>query len=179
MTEISQNPVSIAATAMGVFRSEMEAIDKIGGKVGRRAALLTRVILTAMGISGVYLVYLVYIMTSDLETMVGKFENMHNHMGTMSSEMKQITQSVTHMGTNVQGMPSIARDMLAMSGSVDGMLTSIGQIDLTIDGMNVSVYQMGQGTTEMTYRFSNLSTVVGRMNRNVNTMLGPFNMLPR
>jgi len=96
--DINDELIAIAAEGMEVFRVEMETIDRLSHKIGRKTSRIIRVVLGLLGVVSLYLVVLTFNMGQDLSAMIGSLDAMYIEFGSMSSEMNQITTHVANMG---------------------------------------------------------------------------------
>lgn len=176
---INDELVAIAAEGMEVFRVEMETIDRLSHKIGRKTSRIIRVVLGLLGVVSIYLVFLTFNMGRDLSAMIDSLDAMYIEFGSMSSEMSQITAHVANMGNNIQGMPAIAEDMRHLNADVGDMLVSVEIMNRDMGGMDANMHEVSANTTEMSYRFYNVQQAVNMMQYDVYQMLRPIDMMPR
>ncbi|OOY42895.1 hypothetical protein BOV91_05545, partial [Solemya velum gill symbiont] len=150
------NAIDIIADTMLEFREEMEFFNNAGTKIAARTRLIIRVGFTALAISSVVLIYMIYLMANNMSAMTTHMVDMYNNFGSMSQDMQAITKTVDLMENNVSGVPLIAESMnmidnnvITMNESVSGMNQSIAAIDNDMVGINVNMQ-------EMTGRLSNM-----------------------
>jgi DNA anti-recombination protein RmuC len=187
MTEETNNPkqshspksaIDIIADTMLEFREEMEFFNNAGTRIAARTRLIIRVGFTALLISSVILVYMIYQMANNMSAMTTHMVDMYNNFGSMSQDMKAITNTVDLMGNNVAGVPLIAesmtlidRDVSTMNDSVYGINQNIAAIDNDMIGINTNMQ-------EMTGRLSNMKHSVNSMSYDVNDMSQPMTSGP-
>lgn len=187
MTEETNNPkqsnsppsaIDIIADTMLEFREEMEFFNNAGTKIAARTRLIIRVGFSALLISSVILVYMIYLMAENMSAMTTHMVDMYNNFGSMSQDMQAITKTVDLMGNNVSGVPLIAesmnlidKDVNTMNDSVQGMNQSMAAIDYDMNGINTNMQ-------EMTGRLSNMKHSVNSMSYDVNDMSQPMTSGP-
>jgi len=97
----------------------------------------------------------------------------------MSTEMRQITSHVKNMGQNVHGLPSIGQNMQYLNGDVGDMQVSLEGVSRDMGAVDANVGYIGNGTSEMSYRFANVQRTVKVMEHDIHNMLRPMSMMPR
>ena len=166
------------ADAMIEFRDEMKSYDVIGTRIAARTNFILRSVFAILFISSIYLVYMIFQMSSNMGIMTGHLESMYGRFGSMSQDMREITQMVDLMGNSISGIPLIAGSMVemneyvgAMNGSVQGMNTSMIAIDNDMAWIDLNM-------REMNSRMSNMNRAVNSMSYDVNEMSQPMNSGP-
>ncbi|MBF0124935.1 MAG: hypothetical protein HQL60_06340 [Magnetococcales bacterium] len=175
--EETRKTLDIITETFGTFRAEMESVDKIAFKIGRRTTRLIRVVLTILAISSTIVLFLVADLTSSLTQMIDSMNAMYNHFGYMSKDMNDITASVNNMGQNIQGIPVIAEAMKQMNHDVAGMDGAVVGMKDNMQSMEQGIVQIDRGVWEMSGRFNSVTMAVSHMNYNVNQMTRPTNMM--
>lgn len=69
---------------MSEFREEMEYSDEIGSGIAAKTRFIMRVVFSTLIISSVYLVYMIYLMASNMTVMNSHLEDMYSSFGSMS-----------------------------------------------------------------------------------------------
>ena len=166
------------ADAMIQFHDEMSNYDVIGTRIAARTNFILRSVFTILFISSIYLVYMIFQMSSNMSIMTGNLESMYGRFGSMSQDMREITRMVDSMGNSISGIPAIAVSMVemneyvgAMNGSVQGMNTSMIAIDNDMAWIDLNM-------RDMTGRMSNMNRAVNSMSYDVNEMSQPMNSGP-
>ena len=179
MSESKNDFVAIASESMEIFRVEMETIDRISRKISGKTSRMIRVVLVFLSVISIYLVYLTYSMSQDLSAMIGSLDEMYVEFGSMSAEMGQITAHVKSMGQNVHGLPSIAQNMQYLNLDVSDMQVSLDGVSQDMQAVDTNVGYIGNGTSEMSYRFANVQRTVKVMEYDIHNMLRPMSIMPR
>lgn len=179
MSSKDNDVVAIVTDGMEVFRAEMETIDRLSHKIGAKTTRIIRIVLTLLAVVSIYLVGLTINMGQDLAKMITSLDDMYVEFGAMSEDMRKITTHVENMGGNINGMPAIGDNMQLLSSDVGGMLTSMQTINRDMSIMHTNITHVGQGTSEMAYRFYNVQKVVGTMGNDIEQMLRPMDIMPR
>ena len=166
------------ADTMTEFRSEMEHFDGLGTKIASRTRFIMKSVFATLVISSIYLLYMIFQMSSNMTIMTTHLESMYGRFGSMSGDMREITRMVDLMGNSISGISTIAdsmtemdRHVSAMSGSVDGMNSSMTAIDNDMAWINSNMH-------EMTGRMAGMSRAVNSMSYDVNEMAAPMNSGP-
>jgi len=179
MSEPKNDFVAIASESMEIFRVEMETIDRISRKISAKTSRMIRVVLAFLAVISVYLIFLTYSMSQDLSSMISSLDEMYVEFGSMSTEMRQITSHVKSMGHNVHGLPSIGQNMQYLNGDVGDMQLSLEGVSRDMEAVDANVGYIGNGTSEMSYRFANVQRTVKVMEHDIHNMLRPMSMMPR
>lgn len=166
------------ADTMLEFRSQMDYYNGMGTRIARRTSFIIKTVFAILTISSIYLLYMIYQMSSNMAIMTTHLESMYGRFGTMAGDMREIASLVDSMGNSISGIPTIADSMTemdqhvsAMRGSVDGMNTSMTAID------NYMIWINGD-MNEMTGRMAGMSHAVNSMSYDVNDMAKPMNSGP-
>jgi len=166
------------ADTMLEFRTEMDYYNGVGTGIARRTSSIIKTVFAILGLSSIYLLFMIYQMSSNMTIMTTHLESMYGRFGTMAGDMREIASLVDSMGNNISGMSMIADSMTemdqyvsAMRGSVDGMNTSMTAIDNYMTWINGNM-------NEMTGRMAGMSHAVNSMSYDVNDMAKPMNSGP-
>jgi len=168
----------VIASTMLEFRNKMDYYNEVGTRIARRTSFVIKTVFSILIISSIYLLYMIFQMSSNMTIMTTHLESMYDRFGTMAGDMREIASLVESMGNSISGMPTIAASMTemnqyvsAMRGSVDGMNTSMIDID------NYMIWINGN-MNEMTGRMAGMSHAVNSMSYDVNEMAAPMNSGP-
>lgn len=166
------------ADAMIGFRDEMQHYDVIGTKIAARTNLILRIVFTTLLFSSIYLVYMIFQMSSSMSVMTGHLESMYGRFGSMSQDMREITRMVDSMGNNISGIPVIAGSMTEMNEHVGAMSTSVQGMNTSMVAIDKDMAWIDMNMREMAGRMSNVNRAVNSMGYDVNEMAQPMNSGP-
>jgi len=167
----------ITDTMIG-FRETMETHDNLGVKIAARTRLILRVVLTTLIISAIYLVFMIYQMSNNMNAMTVHLEDMYSSFGSMSGDMHEITQTADSMARSISGMPLIAESMNQISGDVSAMTGSVHAMKQSMTAMDNDMTRINANMHEMTGRLYNMNRSVNLMGNDVNQMAAPMNSGP-
>jgi len=160
------------------FRNEMEYYNVVGTRIASRTTSIMKTVFAVLIVSSIYLLYMIFQMSSNMTIMTSRLESMYGRFGTMAGDMREIASLVDSMGNSISGIPAIATSMTemdqyvsVMTGSVDGMNTSMTAIDNYMTWINGNM-------NEMTGRMAGMSHAVNSMSYDVNEMAEPMNSGP-
>jgi hypothetical protein len=166
------------ANTMLEFRNEMDYYNDMGTRIARRTGFVIKTVFAILIISSVYLLYMIFQMSSNMTIMTTHLESMYGRFGIMAGDMREIASLVDSMGNSISGISTIAVSMTemdhyvsAMTGSVDGMNTSMIAINNYMTWINGNM-------NEMTGRMAGMSHAVNSMSYDVNEMAEPVNSGP-
>jgi hypothetical protein len=166
------------ADTMFEFRSQMDYYNGVGTRIARRTSSVIKTVFAILIISSVYLLYMIFQMSSNMTIMTTHLESMYDRFGIMAGDMREIASLVDSMGNSISGISTIAVSMTemdhyvsAMRGSVDGMNTSMIAIN------NYMIWINGN-MNEMIDRMAGMSHAVNSMSYDVNDMAKPMNSGP-
>ena len=166
------------ADTMLSFRNEMEYHDGVGTKIASKTRFIIRTVFSTLLLSSLYLLYMIFQMSSNMTIMTTRLESMYGRFGTMAGDMHEIAGLVNLMGNSISGISTIAVSMTemdqyvsAMRGSVDGMNTSVTAIDNDMTWIN-------RNMNDMTGRMAGMNRAVNSMSYDTNEMAKPMNSGP-
>jgi hypothetical protein len=166
------------ANTMLEFRNKMDFYNDMGTGIARRTSFVIKTVFAILIISSIYLLYMIFQMSSNMTIMTTHLESMYGRFGTMAGDMREIASLVDSMGNSISGISTIAVSMTemdhyvsAMRGSVDGMNTSMIAIN------NYMIWINGN-MNEMIDRMAGMSHAVNSMSYDVNDMAKPMNSGP-
>lgn len=172
------NAIDILSNTMLEFREEMQFFNNSGSKIAARTQFILRIGFTALIISSIILVIMIYQMAQNMSSMTTHMEDMYNNFGSMSQDMKEITETVDLMGSDITGMPIIAESMIKIDGDVGSMNGSIHGMNQGIASIDHNMVTVNSNTREMAGRLSNMKHSVNTMSHDVNQMSLPMNSGP-
>jgi hypothetical protein len=166
------------ADAMIDFRDEMQNYDAIGTRIAARTNFILRTVFATLFVSSIYLVYMIFEMSSSMSIMTGHLESMYGRFGSMSQDMREITHMVDSMGNSISGIPVIAGAMTEMDGHVSAMSGSVHGMNTIMTAIDKDMVWIDLNMREMTGRLSNMNRAVNWMSHDVNEMAQPINSGP-
>jgi methyl-accepting chemotaxis protein len=166
------------ADTMFNFRNDMEYYDGVGAGIASRTRFIMKTVFATLIVSSIYLLYMIFQMSSNMTIMTAHLEGMYGRFGTMAEDMREIASLVDSMGNSISGISMIADSMTemdqyvsAMRGSVDGMNTSMTDIDNYMAWINRNMSEMGG-------RMAGMSRAVNSMSYDTNEMAKPMKSGP-
>ena len=172
------NALDIIADTMVEFRDEMEFFNNEGGAVAKKTRRIILMGFTALGISSIFLVFMIVKMADGMATMTTHLEDMYNNFGSMSDDMKQITHSVDLMGNDISGVALIAESTSRIDGDVGSMRASIQSMNQSIHAIDNDMTGIGSNMHQMAGRLSNVNHAVNAISYDVEDMSSPMNSGP-
>jgi hypothetical protein len=176
--EIAPDVFEMIASAMTDFREEMEYSDEVGSRIAAKTRFIMRAVLTILIMSSIYLVYMIYLMASNMTHMTAHLENMYSSFGLMSQNMHEITQTVGSMSSSISGIPVIAESMNQIDIDVIGMKGSVYEINQSMAAIDNDMVKINLNMQEMTGRLSNMNRSVNTISYDVNGVSLPMNSGP-
>jgi uncharacterized protein YoxC len=170
--------VEMVADTMASFRQEMEHNDELGIRIAAKTRFILRAVFTTLIMSAIYLVFMIYQMSSNMTAMTTHLEDMYRSFGTMSQDMHEITKTVGSMSKSISGMPVIAGSIQKMDGDVRAMKGSVHEINQSIKAIDNDMVKINSDMLVMTGRLSNMRHSVNMMSYDVNEMAAPVNTGP-
>jgi len=176
--EKSPDVFEVIASTMVQFREEMEASDRTGVRIAEKTSLIIRAVFTVLAICSVYLVIMIFQMSSNMSEMTAHLDDMYNSFGRMSQDVHEMTQSVDSMGVSISGVPAIAESMSRIGADVNAMTGSVYSMNRSMSAMDNDMVRINYDMQEMTGRLYNMRRSVDFMGYNVNQMSRPMNTGP-
>jgi hypothetical protein len=168
----------VIADTMLEFHNEMKYYDGVGTRIASRTRVIMKTVFAILVVSSIYLLYMIFQMSSNMTIMTTHLESMYGRFGTMAGDMREIARLVDSMGKSISGISTIADSMTemdqyvsAMRGSMDGMNTSMTAIDNDMTWINRSM-------NEMTGRMAGMNRAVNSMSHDTNEIAKPMNSGP-
>jgi hypothetical protein len=167
------------------FRQGMDSREKLSIRIGRRTTQIIRFGMTGMGILGLALFYLIFILTRDfanirthMTEMSGYMHNMEQNFSTVAGTITQVHETLLVLNDSITVMP-------ALNGSVGNMDTNLGLLSRDLRAMVEQVQYMNGNVTSMAgnmqllnNQFTDMNRTVGHMSGNVNQMAKPMKVFP-
>ncbi|NOR51451.1 MAG: hypothetical protein GQ470_02425 [Gammaproteobacteria bacterium] len=176
--EKPQSSFESLTDAMHEFREEMEFYDNLGSKIAAKTRFIMRSVFTILIMSSIYIVFMIFQMASSMGTMTTHLEDMYLRFGTMSQDMRAITQSVDSMGQSISGIPQIADSMTEMDSDVSAMSGSINSMNGNITNIDNDMVRINSNMKQMTGSVANINRSVNFMSYDVNQMAAPTSSGP-
>lgn len=177
-TEASSKFFEMMTDTMTEFRESMEYHDSVGVKIASKTRIILRVVFTTLGISSIYLVFMIFQMSNNMSDMTTHLEGMYSSFGSISQDMHEITQTADSMSRSIAGMPLIAGSMIHINGEVSAMAGSVYQMNRSMTAMDNDMSRINANMHEMTGRLYNMNRSIHLMGNDVNQMAAPMNSGP-
>jgi len=166
------------ARTMADFRDEMTHYNAIGTAIAARTIYIIRAVFATLFASSIYILFMIFQMSSSMGIMTGHLESMYDRFGSMSQDMRGITRLVDSMGNSISGMPAIADAMTKMDVNVSAMNGSVNGMNSSMTAMDHDMAWIESNMREMSGRMSNMNGAVNSMRHDVNQMSQPMNSGP-
>lgn len=186
--ENNNNPrqlAEIVENAMREFRSGMEHREQMSIRIGRRTTQIIRFGMIGMGILGLALFYLIYILTKDfamvtvhMEDMSGYMETMQVDMATMAGDIGTMQKTIVTLNDNITVMPAMNSAVSSMDGSLVNLSGDMHSMVEQIYAMNGNVADMTSNIQLLNRQITDMNVIMGYMSGNVNQMVKPMKMFP-
>lgn len=160
------------------FERDMESFVTAGDQIARRTTQIIRYSMLLLCIAGVFIVWLLWQMTGQLESVVVMMNEMYTNFGEMSKDMQRMTSAVVAMDQHMAGMPGLGGDMQAMNTHVASMASDVGSMNQDLQQLDAHMTQIDTNVQDMANRFTHLNATVHGMRDNVNDMTQPLRPFP-
>jgi len=166
------------ADTMLSFRNEMEYYDEIGTRIASRTRFIMKTVFAILIVSSIYLLYMIFQMSSNMTIMTSHLESMYGRFGTMAGDMHEISGLVDSMGNSISGIDTIADSMTEMDQHVSAMGGSVDRMNASMSAIDGDMAWINRNMNDMTGRMAGMSRAVNSMSYDVNEMSGPMNSGP-
>lgn len=166
------------ADTMLSFRNEMEYYDGVGTRIAGRTRFIVRTVFAILFLSSIYLLYMIFQMSSNMTIMTTHLESMYGRFGTMAGDMHEIVSLVGSMGNSISGIDTIAGSMTEMDQYVGAMRDSVDRMNTSMTAIDHDMAWINRNMNDMTGRMAGMSRAVNSMSSDVNEMAGPMNSGP-
>jgi len=166
------------ADTMHEFRNQMEYYDEVGTRIASRTSFIMKAVFAILIISSIYLLYMIFQMSSNMTIMTSRLESMYGRFGTMAGDMREIAILVESMGNSISGISTIADSMKKMDQHVSAMRGSVVGMNTSMTAIDNDMALINRNMNEMTGRMAGMSRAVNSMSYDVNEMAEPMNSGP-
>ena len=122
-------------------------------RVANRVRTLIRSVMVALGTALFFILYLIYILTQQMNTLSDNLDVISQQATNVQGSMKDIRHVMTTFETYMNEMPSInvsisgiERNMLSMTGSFALITKNIAVVTSEMDGLTASMQGVGNNT---------------------------------
>lgn len=171
--------------SLGDFHKAMEYRDNLTVRIGRRTTQIIRYGMFGLLVLALAMFYLIYILTTNMEQITGRMNQMAVYMGNMDKQFTLVANNVQAMNRSVERMNEHIHVMHLMNVAIGNISEQIGQMSIDMHQMNTnmaamkkSMNRMSADMTNMSYQFTGLNGHVGSMEYNVNRMAAPMKIFP-
>jgi uncharacterized protein YoxC len=168
------DPNAMLQEAVRRISHAVELRNEMHIRIAKRVTAIIRIGMISLGIVGIAMVLLVFMLSYKMNFMIQAMQTMNSHFRSMSDNMSQMRILIVDMEKHVRSMPTIVTEVEKMDSTVRMMRADIDTISTRMDTMNSKITQVGGNVARMTHTFNSMDKAVYGMGRDVNTMSAPM-----
>ena len=170
---------------MTAFNEAMQERGELSLRIGRRTTQILRIGVIGMLIINAILFFLVYTLSSEINTMTQSVVTMAGNVGGMEENIRHVAANMDEMNRNigviaaqVGQMNQSMQPLPGMAQTMSDLNSRIARIDQTMQGMTGYMSQLSSHTGQISQQMGVMNGNMGQMTYDVDRMARPMRFFP-